>query len=194
MDYTLFWPGSCHLIVEQADKAGGVAWWLIPLFSALLAVGGSWLAISFDRRKAVNQELVKKRLELYTAYVPLANDIYCFMMTVGHFRTLEPDDILQRKRELDRFRHLYGPLFAGQDVADAYDAFIDGCFATFRGSGQPAKIRANPNRLAKQYGSAWDPAWNASFDGTLALERGIYGALYDAFVTAFAKQVGASRA
>lgn len=194
MDYTLFWPGACRVILEQADKGGGVAWWLIPLFSAVLAVGGSWVAIAFDRRKAVNQELVKKRLELYATYVPMANDVYCFMMTIGHFRKLTPDDMLDRKRDLDRFRHLYGPLFAGHELVDAYDAFIGDSFATFGGSGQPAKIRANPSRLAKQYGAAWNAGWNGSFDPANEPDGRAYIAHYDAFVLAFAKQVGASRA
>jgi hypothetical protein len=196
MDYQPFWWERCHLILSQADKPSDIAWWVIPSLSALLAVigavAGSWMTIAFDRKKAVNQELVKKRLELYTAYVPLANDLYCFLMKVGNFRSMTPNGVLDNKRKLDQFIHLYGPLFSGSGLVDTYNIYIALCFKTFRGHGVSAKIRADSAKLARQYGSGWQASWDDSFDTTaVAPDIEKVHAAYKAFVKEFALQVGA---
>jgi hypothetical protein len=197
VDYQPFWWESCQLILAHTSKQPDVAWWGAPLFSALLAaigaVAGSWIAISFDRKKAVNQELVKKRLELYSTYVPLANDLYCFLMKVGDFRSMTPTAVLEHKRKLDQFIHLYGPLFTGGEVVNAYTVYIRLCFNTFAGAGVPARIRADPGKLAKQYGGTWQTTWNNSFDATDVPDIQQLNKAYYAFVNAFAAQVGARR-
>lgn len=195
MDYQPFWWEHCRLILTQADNSPGVAWWVVPSLSALLAVigaiAGSWIAISFDRKKAVNQELVKKRLELYSTNVPLANDLYCYLMKVGDFRRMTPASILENKRKLDQFIHLYGPLFSTCDVVDTYKAYIELCFRTFTGWGAAAKIRTDAVVLAKEYGSSWQASWNDSFDAKDIPDSEKVEAAYKAFVAAFAAQVGA---
>jgi hypothetical protein len=197
VDYQPFWWESCQLILAQTGKQPDVAWWRDPLFSALLAaigaVAGSWIAVWFDRKKAVNQELVKKRLELYSTYIPLANDLYCFLMKIGNFRNMTPADILDHKRKLDQFIHLYGPLFTGSKLVDAYTVYIQLCFNTFTGTGMPATIRADSGKLAKQYGVAWQTTWNSSFDATHVPDSEHVHEAYLAFVNAFALQVGARR-
>jgi hypothetical protein len=197
MDFQPLWWENCHLLLTQADKPPDVAWWVVPLFSAvaagIVAVAGSWAAILFDRQKAVNQELVKKRLELYSAYVPLANDLYCFLKRIGNFRSMTPADVLDRKRKLDQFIHLYGPLFGGDELVKTYGAYIELCFSTYSGSGKSAKIRADPAKLAPQFGSAWQTTWDDSFNAKDAPAIVDVHAAYDAFVKAFAAQVGARR-
>jgi hypothetical protein len=197
MNYQPFWWEGCHLVLAQADKQPEIAWWIVPLFSALLAVfgavAGSWMAISSDRKKAVNQELVKKRLDLYSTYVPLANDLFCFLRKVGNFRSMTPASILDAKRKLDQFRYLYGPLFTGSGVVDAYDTYIKLCFNEFKGNGQPACIRADPVSLARQYGSSWQTSWDSGFDTDHIPADGEIDQAYSAFVDAFAQQVGARR-
>ena len=197
MDYQPFWWESCQLILAQASKQPDVAWWGTPLFSALLAaigaVAGSWIAVWFDRKKAVNQELVKKRLELYSTYVPPANDLYCFLRKIGNFRSMTPAIMLENKRKLDQFIHLYGPLFTGSKLVDAYTVYIELCFKTFTGTGMPATIRADPEKLAKQYGEAWQTTWNSSFVATDVPDINDVHKAYIAFVNAFALQVGARR-
>jgi hypothetical protein len=60
---------------------------------ALVAIGW-WI----KKREQVNGALVGKRIAIYDEVVPLANDVYCFFLGVGHWSELNPDEVIRRKR------------------------------------------------------------------------------------------------
>ena len=118
-------------------------WWANSVLGAALALLVAWIAISFDRRKTVNQELIKKRLSIYDEMAPKLNDILCFFSFIGRFRSLPPGTIIAHKRELDRTIHVYGPIFSPA-LRDRYDEFVKLCFIAFAGGvGRPALIAAD---------------------------------------------------
>ncbi|WP_152045267.1 hypothetical protein [Aureimonas psammosilenae] len=51
-------------------------WWT-TLLSDFVALTVAWATVHLDRRKAVNQELMKKRIAIYDAIVPKVHDLLC---------------------------------------------------------------------------------------------------------------------
>jgi hypothetical protein len=168
-----------------------VPWWASPILSAILAIAAAWLAISFDRRKTVNQELVRKRIAIYDEMAPRLNDILCFFLLVGDFRNLPPSAMIAHKRKLDRTINVYLPIFS-PSLKTRYDAFIDVCFLPFGGgSGRPALIKADRERLAAEWGKKWNADWDRGFVDPAAasdLERVVRH--YEALMNQLAREVG----
>lgn len=189
----------CADLLKGARPSSSPPWWwaaaIAPVVTALFTILGAWIAISFDRRKAVNQELIKKRIEVFDDMAPKLNEILCFIMCLGDWRALTPPVVLQRKRELDRIFHVYRPLFSDAFVA-RYDALMARTFKTFGGPGSPARLRVERGRIQSQWGNAWRPrAWNASFvdEQDDMRERDDIWKDHEALIGQFAVEIGAPR-
>jgi hypothetical protein len=171
-------------------------WWspfAAPLITALLATGGAWVAISFDRRKTVNEQLIRKRIELYDAMAPLLNDLYCFALSLGHWKSLTPPDMVLRKRELDRMMHVYGPLFS-PDVSRSYKVLMEGLFNTFRAPGLSASLRVAVEELRFHWQSDWNDEWDplCSTNDDAATPEAVMSA-YGDLMTQLSLEIGARR-
>jgi len=176
-----------------ASTDASARWWWAPILTAFLAVVGAWIAIAFDRRKATNQELIKKRIEVYEKAVPKANDLLCYFTCLGNWKALTPDTIISHKRELDRITHVYGPLFSSR-TKTAYHSFIHACFKTFVGSGMAAQIRADVDDLKSQWRENWRPEWDVLFvPPPEAVSLGSLRSAYNAYLEALAWEIGARR-
>jgi hypothetical protein len=171
--------------------SSGVPWWANSALGALLALLVAWIAISFDRRKTVNQELIRKRLSIYDDMAPKLNDIVCFFSCIGRFKSLPPATIIDHKRDLDRAINVYGPIFSPR-LQDRYDAFIGFCFVAFCGGvGRPSLIAADVVWLEEEWGDEWQAGWKSGFvapDAAADIDevRRRYGAL----MRQFAVEVG----
>lgn|GEM_PF-2426125 len=141
-------------------------WWWTGLFAPLLAplltgafgVLATYAAVRFDMRKTANAELTRRRLAIYDEVAPKLNDLLCFFCLIGGWRDIAPTLALQRKRELDRIVHVWGPLFSPQTVR-TYQSFIHGCFRTHTGPGRNAELRADISRHRLGWGAEWQPGW-----------------------------------
>lgn len=186
--------GACHAAICAASAAAPAAaatpWWWAPVLAAGLAVFGAWMAIAFDRRKSINQELIKKRIVLYDEVVPMANDVLCYFTAVGGWKALTPTDLLAHKRALDRFINVHGALFS-DDLTTAHRAFIMACFRERNGPGEPARLRANRDVLKYEFGPAWKDAWNVSFvEVEYRVDSKTLRSTYDEFLRVFAREIG----
>jgi hypothetical protein len=134
------------------------------------------------------QKVIERRLELFNEMGPDLNDLFCFFLQRGHFRDITPPDAIGRKRRLDRIFHSNRPLFS-LAFADRYQAFLDSCFATFTGAGEPAKLRASADEQRRQRGAdGWDPRWEAMFvESGMAADE--IARSYDALMNAFAYEL-----
>jgi hypothetical protein len=152
------------LAQTPASNAIPQLWTLIatPLISGVVGIIAAFVAIRFDARKTVNQELIKKRISIYDVVAPKLNDILCFFLSRGAWKSLTPPLMIQRKRELDQAMYVYGHLFT-QPVFDQYGVFINICFKTFTGVGRDPYIRANNTRIRNEWGEDWNPPWDAYF-------------------------------
>lgn len=83
-----------------------------PVLGGLIAIIGGYVAIRFDAKKTVNQELIKKRILIYDGLAPKLNDVLCFFLSVGFWKSLSLPMMTQKKRELDQTMYVYGPLFS----------------------------------------------------------------------------------
>jgi hypothetical protein len=190
---------QCKGLIDAAGGGKNEPWWpkevFTILFGALLSLIVAWVAIAFDRRKATNQELIRKRIEVFELMAPKLNDLLCFARCVGGWRTLSPGQMLQHKRELDRHFAIYGALFS-KALARTYLNLIAGqYFATWQGSGLDARLRVAPDRLKSEWGGNWDPAWDAAFSTpqqTTQPEQ--IAAAYAALMNQFAVEIGAQPA
>jgi len=186
----------CSALIEAAGGGGDAPWWPKEMFtatlSALFGLGAAWIAIAFDRRKTINQELIKKRIEVFDKMAPKLNDLLCFARCVGDWRNLSPVLMLQHKRDLDRDFAIYRALFS-ETLAQAYFNLIaDQYFATWQGSGQNARLRVSPARLMSEWGAGWDPAWNGLFSAVQDSRRPEQIAqAYNALMKQFAVEIGA---
>jgi len=173
----------------------GISWWASPLLSTVLAIAVAWIAISFDRRKTANQELIRKRLAIYDEMAPKLNDLLCFFFLVGDFKNLPPPTLIAYKRALDRTAHIYLPIFSPA-LKERYSAFINTCFLPYGGgSGRPALIRARLETLTPEWGSDWKADWNSGFvtSNEDAAELDEVRRRYDDLLAQFARELGAGR-
>jgi hypothetical protein len=164
------------------------------VLSASLALAAAWIAISFDRRKTLNQELIRKRLAIYDDMAPRLNDILCFFFCIGRFKSLPPAEIITHKRSLDRTIKVYGPLFS-ETLRRSYDRFIKYCFKAYEGgTGNPALIAADVGHLAFEWGTDWQAGWTPGFVAPdKAADLGEVRRRYDALMRQLAIEVGARR-
>ena len=80
--------------------ANAAGWWVTPFLTGALGVIAAYFGVKFDLRKSANQEFIKKRIAIYDTAAPLLNEILCFYLCSGSWRSLSPDKILENKRTL----------------------------------------------------------------------------------------------
>ena len=127
-------------------------------FGIIIARFGS----RFESGQWATRQLVERRLAAYERIGPQLNDIFCYMTYVGNWRRLEPPEIIQAKRAVDRDMHVAAPMFS-PEVMDAYNSFIDGAFETYVQRAAEARIRTKTERRRIAFGDQWVPAWNTHF-------------------------------
>jgi hypothetical protein len=167
---------------------------LTPLAVVVLAFQVTKATKRLEARQWVNQKLVEKRIALLTEALPELNDPHCYLAWVGNWKELSPQDILQRKRSLDRLFYANRPFFRPATI-EAYEDFSAKVYKTYSAPGHNAQLRTGPisghGDRRKAYGDGWDPRWNAYFaaegDRT-ALEN--VAAAYDALFRQFSAEVG----
>lgn len=151
----------------------------------------AFVTIRWDARKTANQELIKKRIEIYDSVAPKLNELLCFFLSRGAWKTLQPPLIIQRKRELDQTMYVYGPLFSAATF-DQYNVFMHCCFRMFTGVGHAARLRADLRRLQQEWGTEWQPEWDSSFVAAkeVAIDQDVMRQ-YNALLNLLAAEIGA---
>jgi len=133
---------------------------LTPIISAMIGLLILRLAAKLEHAKHLNHELLRKRLLLLESIVPKLNDIYCFYQGIGHWAELNPNEIIKRKREIDRTFYTNQYLFE-QEFWSNYQKFEAIHFDTFSDVGQPAKLRLDVAHLRSRIGDQFKPEWKS---------------------------------
>lgn len=174
---------------------------VIPVMLALVAVAGTlagvFLGVWADRRKSINESLIRKRLELYDVIIPAANQLLCFYTCVGDWKAMSPATMIEAKRLIDRTMYTHGRLFS-TDVTSAYEALMDTFFLPFTSAGRDAQLKASVAGLKAEWGSKWDPAWDTAFwdpimPDTMNPNPEDYRRAYAGLATALAIDIGAQK-
>lgn len=131
---------------------------LTPIMTGIVGIFVVRLGNRMEAAQQLNHELLKKRLALFEEIAPNLNDIYCFYQAVGHWTELSPEDVVKRKRTIDRAiqvnRFLFRPEFW-----DAYKEFEQAHFEIYSSPGQPAKLRLDVERVRELAGSLFKAEW-----------------------------------
>ena len=143
-------PRSPWNSLEVAKLAVGV---LTPMSIALVSLSftrdsnertqaEAKAARDLAQQSAAYSRVVDKRVALWDKMAVPLNDIYAYMLQVGHWKTLNERDIIARKRQVDAILYANRPFFS-QDFVDAYDAYMKNVFEIYGGVGQDARLRTS---------------------------------------------------
>jgi hypothetical protein len=118
------------------------------LTPAVILIFGHQLTSSREETSAETAkyvQVVKKRVELWDKSANSLNDVYCYFLYVGPWKSLSPVDIINRKRELDRIVYANRPFFSDRFFRH-YQAFMDSAYEPYRGWGKDAALRTRAIR------------------------------------------------
>ena len=134
---------------------------LTPIMTGLIGLLVVRLGSKVEATKQLNQELMRKRLQLFEELAPKLNDIHCFYQAVGHWADLNPEEVIRRKRSIDRAIQVNRYLFRS-DFFDEYQRFEEAHFEMFSAPGQPARLRLDLDHVGKRAGTAFQKDWISS--------------------------------
>src|SRR5262245_32307800 len=134
---------------------------LTPVMTLVVGILVVHLGTKLDTTKQLQAELLRKRLRLFEEIAPKLNDMHCFFLAVGHWAELNPEEVIKRKRAIDRSVHVNRYLFRS-DFWDAYQRFEHAHFEMFAAVGKPARLRMDMDyireRLGEHFKTEWMPA------------------------------------
>ena len=93
-------------------------------------------------QSAAYDKVVNKRAELWDRMAVPLNDIYVYMLQVGHWKELTEKDIVARKRQTDAVVYANRPYFS-DELFNAYNEYMESAFATYGTIGEDARLRTN---------------------------------------------------
>src|SRR5262245_2175039 len=131
---------------------------LTPIMTGLVGLLVVRMGSRLEANKQLSQELLKKRLQLFEDVAPKLNDIFCFYQAIGHWAELSPEEVIRRKRAIDRSIQVNRYLFRSE-FWDAYQEFEKSHFDMFTAVGQPARLRLDVKHLRERVGDAFKNEW-----------------------------------
>jgi hypothetical protein len=102
---------------------------LTPIMTGVVGIILVRMGTKLDVTKQLHQELLRKRLQLFEDIAPKINDVFCFFQAVGHWADLGPEEIIKRKRAIDRVIQVNRYLFRSDfwETTSASKARISRC-------------------------------------------------------------------
>jgi hypothetical protein len=154
---------------------------LTPIMTLVVGIIVVRLGTKLDATKQLHAELLRKRLGLFEDIAPKLNDMHCFFLAIGHWADLNPEEVIRRKRAIDRAIQVNRYLFRS-DFWDAYQRFEQAHFEMFAAVGQPAKLRMDMPYIRERVGDHFKSEWMACVSGKPGdhdEQRRLYQALMD---------------
>lgn len=154
---------------------------LTPIMTGVVGLVVLRVGTKIENSRQIHNELLKKRLTLFEEIAPRLNDIFCFYQAVGHWSDLSPDEVIRRKRSIDRSIAVNRYLFRS-DFWEAYEHFENAHFEMFSGVGQAAKLRLDVPYIKERLGDLFKAEWMrfmSAKPGDHAEQRQAYQRLMD---------------
>src|SRR5262245_26093560 len=152
---------------------------LTPIMTLVVGILVVHLGTKLDATKQLHAELLRKRLTLFEDIAPKLNDMHCFFLAVGHWAELTPEEVIRRKRAIDRAIQINRYLFRS-DFWEAYQRFEQAHFEMFAAVGQPARLRMDMDYIRERIGDFFRKEWMlavSSKAGDHEEQRRLYQAL-----------------
>jgi len=163
---------------------------LTPLVVIII---GLWISRSLKRLEYLqwtNQRITEKRIRIFEELAPLLNDLLCYFTFVGCWKELNPPDVVQQKRKMDRIVHVNAPLFS-KEFVKRYNEFINACYSTYAGWGQDAKLRTMVGRRKEVAGNEWNSTWDTCFaDVNDCSDPKLVRTTYVSLMSGFSEELG----
>src|SRR5215204_6561932 len=102
------------------------------------------------------------RLAIFEEMAPLINDLLCYFRYIGRWKELQPSQVIDHKRTLDRTVHVNQALFSEQFLAK-YNNFMNTCYLTYTGWGEDPKLLTLTERRKKASGDEWETSWDDKY-------------------------------
>jgi hypothetical protein len=131
---------------------------LTPIVTGIIGMLVLRMGNRLEDVKLLHQELLRKRLHLFEEVAPLLNDIHCFYEAIGHWAELSPEEVILRKRAIDRAIQVNRYLFRS-DFWDRYQQFEEAHFEMFSGVGRPARLRLDMKHIQDHAGELFRTEW-----------------------------------
>jgi hypothetical protein len=154
---------------------------LTPIMTGVVGIILVRMGTKLDVTKQLHQELLRKRLQLFEDIAPKINDVFCFFQAVGHWADLGPEEIIKRKRAIDRVIQVNRYLFRS-DFWETYQRFESAHFEMYAAVGRPARLRLDVAHLRGRVGEAFKPEWSdfvSAKGGDHEQQRAYYEALME---------------
>lgn len=127
-----------------------------PIIVLLIGVWAKNIAVDHERRASLDGRIIEKRVEIYEEVKADINDIFAFLTQVGNWKELTPQQVVERKRRVDKTMYTSRPYWSDTAFC-AFTDFMNAAFETYTGITEDAKIRTVTWQFEKL------PQWDASF-------------------------------
>ena len=159
---------------------------LTPVVILLLGIWAKGIATDHEKRISLNERIIEKRVNIYEEIGKELNDIYVFLNQVGHWKEFTPEDIVNKKRNIDKIMYINRPYWS-DSTFKKYNAFMAAGFETWTGIGEDAKIKTHIYQFKEL--SQWNEDWSDYFSKENPSIPDIK-ATYSDLMSAFSEQFG----
>jgi len=132
----------------------------MPVVLLILGVWLKQIAAKHEKRASLNDRIIEKRIAVYEKVGTDLNDIYVFLLRVGHWKQLTPEEVLEKKRQIDKVMYVNKPYWS-EAAFGAFETFMQTAFETYTGIGEDAKFRVKTDQF-KQL-PHWQETWQQCF-------------------------------
>jgi hypothetical protein len=157
-----------------------------PIIVLILGIWAKNIAIDYERRAALNGRIIEKRVEIYEKIGEDLNDIFVFLLQVGDWKQFSPDQIIDKKRRLDKLMYINRPYWS-DDVFLSYNEFMDSAFETYTEVGEDAKIKTVTIKFEKL--PNWNEKWKKQFSKS-PTKNSILATNYTTLMKHFSREFG----
>ncbi|WP_028857477.1 hypothetical protein [Psychrilyobacter atlanticus] len=131
-----------------------------PIIILLLGIWAKNIAINYEKRASLNDRIIKKRVDIYETIGKDLNDIFVYLLQVGDWKEFSPNQIIEKKRDIDRNMYISRPYWSDSAFL-SYTEFMNIAFETYTGVGSNAKIKTNTYQLKTL--PNWEESWEKLF-------------------------------
>lgn len=145
---------------------------------------------SLEQKQWKNKTVIEWRIRVYGEVAPILNDLFCYMLFIGNWKELTPDEVIAHKRVLDKKIYTSVALFS-VEFTRYYESFLAQCFEIYRQDHKNAAIRSNFEKHKRISGKDWKDEWADYFSlPENQAKRADVKASYNALMCQFSKEIG----
>lgn len=146
--------------------------YITPVVILVLGIWAKNIATKHENRTSLHNRVIEKRVDVYELVGKDLNDIFCFVVRVGNWKQLTPEEIVKKKRAVDQLMYINRPYWSDKSFT-SYTSFMTSAFEVYSGSGQDAKIKADfeKYKTIEINQDDWAPYFSDKTSDTKALWR-----------------------